>query len=77
MTDQPVAAGEEPIITVRRGALDAEELAALVTVLTATGSAAPPDRVDQSVSGWGAYWRHVNAPIEPGPGSWQAAVRGW
>jgi hypothetical protein len=53
-----------------------EEIAAVVAVLTAV-AAAHPAEPEQPRSGWAAYWRSVRAPIQPGPGKWQAAVRGW
>ncbi|QGN35217.1 acyl-CoA carboxylase epsilon subunit [Microlunatus sp. Gsoil 973] len=53
-----------------------EEVAAVLALLAvrAAGRTTEPDRPP---SGWAAYWRTVKAPIQPGPGKWQAAVRGW
>lgn len=53
-----------------------EEIAAVVAVLMAQAAARPVE-AQPSPSGWAAYWRSVGAPVRPGPGSWQAAVRGW
>lgn len=53
-----------------------EEIAAVVAVLL-TRSESRPAEPDPPRSGWAAYWRSVGAPIQPGPGRWQAAVRGW
>lgn len=53
-----------------------EEIAAVVAVLSAQATA-PPAVPEQQRSGWAAYWRTVKAPIQPGPGQWQAVVRGW
>lgn len=71
------AGGGSPFMRVVRGNPDAEEIAAVVTVLLSANSAAPPTGTDQAGSGWAAYWRRVKAPLAPGPGSWQAAVRDW
>lgn len=58
-----------------------EEIAAIVAVLTARSAARPaesePLHHGNREGGWAAYWRTVGAPLQPGPGSWQAAVRGW
>ncbi|MBO0810518.1 MAG: acyl-CoA carboxylase subunit epsilon [Microlunatus sp.] len=54
-----------------------EEIAAVLAVLTALSAARSPAPAQQPRSGWAAYWRSVQAPIQPGPGQWQAAVRGW
>ena len=53
-----------------------EEVAAVVAVLTARAGAAPQNAPEEPTSGWAAYWRSVGAPVQPGPGSWQAAYRG-
>ena len=66
----------EPMIQFLAGNPTDEEVAAVVTVLMSR-AAARPTQPDQARSGWGTYWRGVGAPIQPGPGRWQAAVRGW
>ena len=54
-----------------------EEVAAVVAVLTARAPSAPASSDDEEPkSGWAAYWRSVGAPVQPGPGSWQAVYRG-
>jgi hypothetical protein len=65
-----------PLIRFVAGNPTDEEIAAVVTLLTAQSAARPADP-GQPHSGWAAYWRSVGAPIQPGPGKWQAAVRGW
>lgn len=65
----------EPVITFVGDPSD-EEIAAVVAVLAAQAAARPAEP-EQPRSGWAAYWRSVGAPIQPGPGKWQAAVRGW
>lgn len=69
-------AANPPLIKFVAGNPTDEEVAAVVTVLTAQAAARPAEP-DQPRSGWAAYWRSVGAPIQPGPGKWQAAVRGW
>ena len=65
---------DEPSIRVVAGDPTAEELAALVVVLSSLGTTAPaPDPTKRD--GWGAYWRGVRAPLAPGPGAWRAAGR--
>lgn len=66
--------GAEPIITVVRGEPTDEEIAALITVLTAARPAggAPPAR---PASQWAAYWRQMSAPLMPGPDAWRSSVR--
>lgn len=68
---------ERPAFTIVRGNPDAAELAALTAVLLSAGSASSASGREQPQSGWAAYWRSVRAPLVPGPGSWQAAVRDW
>jgi hypothetical protein len=71
-------AGSTPSFRFVHGRPTAEEIAAVVTVLSAraaAGSGAPEQ--DKPQSGWAAYWRGVRAPLRPGPGRWQAAVRNW
>jgi hypothetical protein len=66
----------EPVITFTAGDPTDEEIAAVVTVLLAR-SGSQPAQPEPPQSGWAAYWRSVGAPIQPGSGKWQAAVRGW
>lgn len=67
---------EQPVIRFTAGNPTEEEIAAVVAVLSAQ-TTTPPAEPEQRRSGWAAYWRTVKAPIQPGPGQWQAAVRGW
>ncbi|GAB3914646.1 hypothetical protein GCM10011575_41220 [Microlunatus endophyticus] len=66
----------EPVITFLGGSPTVEEIAAVVTALLAR-SGSQPAQPEPQQSSWAAYWRSVGAPIQPGPGKWQAAVRGW
>ena len=69
-------AGDEPdFVRIVRGEPTAEELAALVAVLAATGSgreqapAAPP-----AATGWTAHSRYVRTTVAPSPNGWRAAA---
>lgn len=68
---------DQPVIGFTAGNPTEEEIAAVVAVLAARAAASRPTEPEQPHSGWAAYWRTVGAPIQPGPGKWQAAVRGW
>ena len=63
-----------PALRVVRGNPTPEELAALVVALTAQPPAAPP-APPPTTSGWADRARAVRAPLEPGPGAWQASAR--
>jgi hypothetical protein len=61
--DQPAA----PVLRVVRGNPDAEELAAIVTVLAAaSASAAATDAYRPRPSAWAAHSRSVRAPLPSG-----------
>ncbi|MFP5281933.1 MAG: acyl-CoA carboxylase subunit epsilon [Actinomycetes bacterium] len=71
-------AGEAPLIRVVRGQPTDEELAALITVLTALGRGSggeSPDSSSPASSGWSAYWRSLRAPLAPGPRAWGMSGR--
>jgi hypothetical protein len=68
---------QQPAFRIVSGEPDAGELAALTVVLLARTTTAAQPSQQQRPSGWAAYWRQVGAPLAPGPGSWQAAARGW
>jgi hypothetical protein len=61
-----------PLLRVVRGNPSPEELAALIAVVTARGSAAaapelgPPSR-------WGARSSSLRRPLSPGAGAWRAS----
>ncbi|WP_432558464.1 acyl-CoA carboxylase subunit epsilon [Granulicoccus sp. GXG6511] len=65
-----------PVVTVVSGSPTAEELAAIVTVLTAA-AASPADgpevrRSDRPrVGGWRSYTRVLRGAAYPGPGAWR------
>lgn len=63
---------EQPLLRVVRGEPTAEELAALVAVVTARASTRPET---SSVSAWTDRARLVRGSPAPGAGSWRAS--GW
>ena len=66
---------QQPVIKITKGNPTDEEIAAVVAVLTARTAAHPASEPEQPKSGWATYWRSLRAPLSPGPGAWQAAVR--
>ncbi len=68
---------QQPAFRIVRGDPDTCELAALTVVLLARAAPTAQPSEQQRPSGWAAYWRQIGAPLAPGPGSWQAAARGW
>jgi hypothetical protein len=64
---------EEPLLRIVRGEPTAEELAALVAVVTARATAAPPQTA--AGSAWTDRSRLVRQSPAPGPGAWRAS--GW
>jgi hypothetical protein len=64
---------EQPLLRVVRGAPTAEELAALVAVVTARAAAARPETTPGST--WTDRSRLVRRGIAHGPGAWRAS--GW
>ena len=74
MKEQGTTTPNAPLFTVVKGNPNEEEIAALITVLTAlrsrAGSEEPP-----AETGWSAYWRSVRAPVQPGPEAWRMSGR--
>jgi len=64
---------EQPLLRVIRGEPTAEELAALVAVVTARAAAAPPEKAPGSA--WTDRTRLVRQCPAPGPSAWRAS--GW
>ncbi|OYO21024.1 hypothetical protein CGZ93_11200 [Enemella dayhoffiae] len=62
-----------PTFEVVSGSPSAEELAAIVTVLSAAsaanGDSTPPSDRPRA-GGWKSYWRTVRREHRPGPGAW-------
>jgi hypothetical protein len=68
---------QQPVIRITKGNPTDEEIAAVIAVVTAQAATRRTAEPEPQQTGWAAYWRRVQAPIQPGPGAWQAAVRGW
>jgi hypothetical protein len=62
---------EQPLLRVVRGEPTAEELAALVAVVTARAATIRP--VTTPGSAWTDRRRQVRRPLHPGPGAWRRA----
>jgi hypothetical protein len=63
---------EEPLLRVVRGEPTAEELAALLAVVTAR--AATSSAVDRPRSTWSDPARQVRRPVPPGAGAWRRSA---
>jgi hypothetical protein len=72
VTDGPAEPPATPLLRVVRGDPTPEELAALLAVVTARGTAAveaapaPPSR-------WASRAASLRRPLSPGPGAWRAS----
>jgi hypothetical protein len=65
----------EPRLTIVRGDPTPEEIAALVTVLTARLQASGQARAGAAArNGWSSRSRLMHGPISPGPGGWRASA---
>jgi hypothetical protein len=70
---EPTAA---PLFQVVKGSPTVEELAALVTVLSAASAAPDVRPAPSTATGWSAYWRRLRSPLQPGTtGAWRASGR--
>ncbi len=67
-----------PALEVVAGEPSAEELAALVAVLSAVArpAAVIENREGARVDSWAAPWRGIGAPVPLGPGAWSAGSIG-
>ncbi len=67
-----------PALEVVVGEPSAEELAALVAVLSAVSppAAVAEDLEDTRVDSWAAPWRRIGAGVPLGPGAWNAGSVG-
>ena len=66
------AAPARPVLRVVRGTPTAEELAALVTVVSA--ASVPASQTPRPLSVWSARSRLVRPPLRPGAGAWRASA---
>lgn len=62
-----------PLLRVVRGEPTAEELAALVAVVTAQATAGAGDQPVRRTA-WNDPARLVRTPVSPGPGGWRASA---
>jgi hypothetical protein len=71
---QPAPA--RPLLRVVRGNATAEEIAALVTLLSAraTAAAAGADKPAPPRSEWAAHQRRMRHPLHPSPNGWRASA---
>ena len=63
-----------PALRVISGDASAEEIAALLAVISAR-SAGAPRRPDPSPSGWNDHGRGLRGPLPHGPGAWTSSGR--
>jgi len=63
-----------PLLQVVRGTPDAEELAAVVAVVAARGTASGDDATGRPLSVWAARSRLVRPPLRPSAGAWRASA---
>ena len=63
-----------PVLRLVRGTPTPEELAAVVTLLSALASAPGAAAPEAPVRGWNARSRQVRRPVEHGPGAWRASA---
>jgi acyl-CoA carboxylase epsilon subunit len=64
----------QPVLRVVKGDPTAEELAALVAVVSARAASAAPTAEPDRASDWPTYWRNAKRPLHPGPGRWRASA---
>jgi hypothetical protein len=64
-----------PMLRVVRGEPTAEELAALVAVVSARAVAAPEPGAPRRLGSWADPRAQVRAPLTVGPGAWVASAR--
>ncbi|MEJ7629915.1 MAG: acyl-CoA carboxylase subunit epsilon [Nocardioidaceae bacterium] len=64
-------AGPAPLLRVVSGHPTAEELAALVVVVSTRGVASGPDETLPAPPAWSAPSRLVRRPLLPGPDGWR------
>ena len=64
---------EQPVLRIVRGEPTAEELAALLAVITARAVTHEP--AERPRSAWAESARGLRRPISPGPGAWRLSQR--
>ena len=73
MSSEPPADQLRPTLRVIRGDATAEEIAALLAVISAKGSAEPPRPARKPVSTWADRAALTRRPVSAGPGAWAAS----
>ncbi|HSF25917.1 MAG TPA: acyl-CoA carboxylase subunit epsilon [Actinomycetes bacterium] len=61
---------DPPLLRVLRGEPDADQLAALLAVVTSRGASGAPHR-PAPASTWADPARRLRPPMRPGPGAWR------
>jgi hypothetical protein len=65
----------EPRLTIVRGEPTPEEIAAVVTALTARLASARQARAGETMrNGWSSRSRMMRSPLSRGPGAWRASA---
>jgi len=67
-----MSGSDEPLLKIVKGDPSPEEIAALVAVLAAVGSAAGPVAVQPRLE-WNAPHRLLRPPHQPGPAGWRTS----
>ena len=71
----PDSAAAAPVLRIVSGNPSAEELAALVAVLSAAGVDDSAGGGNRHTPGWVDHAAAVHAPAHSGPGGWRASAR--
>jgi hypothetical protein len=67
--------GQPPALAIVAGNPSAEQIAAVVTVLSARAASAGRARAGETARyGWSARSRWLRAPVRRGPGGWRASA---
>jgi hypothetical protein len=70
-----VSEHERPVLRIVKGDATAEEVAALVTVLSARAAgAAAAERPAPRRSEWAGHERRMRRPVHPSPNGWRASA---
>ena len=76
---EPVQAPERepsrPVLRIVRGDATPEEVAALVSVLSARADAAVEEPPRPRRSEWAGHERRMRPPLHPAPGAWRASFQ--
>ena len=67
-------APKPPVLQVIRGDATAEEIAALLAVITAGRGDAGPEPARATVNAWTDRAALLRVPVHPGPGAWTASA---